>query len=122
VLTKVLLSLAGGLAAVAVAASLLGCSLGQSDLRERNRAVADGRMFLKRLSPGPPAFHVSGAKRVRHDVWRVEVKANRPNRPPPKYACLTIQLDRFAVHVQQRSKHEVRANVRGVRSHFGRCP
>jgi hypothetical protein len=122
VLTKVALPLAALLGAATLAVSLLGCSSGRGDSRERNRALADGRVFLKRLAPGQPAFHVSGAKQVRHNVWRVEVEANRPHPPPPKYACLTIQLDRFAVHVQQRTKLQVRANVRGVRSDFGRCP
>lgn len=117
------LALAALLGATTLAVSLLGCSSDRGDAKERKRAVADVQRFLKAFSRGRPAYHVSGAKQVSDKVWRVEVKANRPHPTSPKYACLTIQLDRFSVHVQQSSKLHIRGNVRGIRSqHFDRCP
>jgi hypothetical protein len=57
-------------------------------------------MFLKATSGGHPAYHVVAASQVGYKLWRVKMKESIPrgNPRPARYACLTIQVDRFRLH------------------------
>jgi hypothetical protein len=125
-LTKALLGCALLLAAAALAFWLIGRPFGGSDSDERARAVADGGRFLSATSgTGHPAYHVAGAFRVAPGVWRVEIKDSLPRGDPrtSRYACITIQLDRFSVAGLVKENGHVRGTVRGVKPilPLGRC-
>jgi hypothetical protein len=125
-LTKALLGFALLLAAAALAFWLIGRPFGGSDSDERARAVADGARFLSATSgTRHPAYHVAGAFRVAPGVWRVEIKESLPRSDPrtPRYACITIQLDRFSLgHIVHKNGH-ARGTVGGVKPilPLGRC-
>jgi hypothetical protein len=125
-LTKALLGCALLLAAAALAFWLIGRPFGGSDSDERARAVADGARFLSATSgTRQPAYHVAGAFRVAPGVWRVETKESLPRGDPrtPKYACITIQLDRFSLADFVQENGQVRGTVRGIKPimPLGRC-
>jgi hypothetical protein len=122
-LTRALLALAVALAAAALAVALLWRSSdGHSE--ERARAVTDAGLILTGSSGGHPAFHVSDASRVSHNVWRVEVKQSLPrgDSRTPQYDCLTIELDRFYSRWHANRRHGFSGTVRGVSSDIGPCP
>ena len=115
-LTKALLGCALLLAAAALAVWLIGRSFGGSHSDERARAIADGARLLSATGVGHPSYHVAGAFRVAPGVWRVEIKESLPRgvRRTPKYACITIQLDRFFVSDFVRKNGQASGTVRGV--------
>jgi hypothetical protein len=125
-LTKALLGCALLLAAAALAFWLIGRPFGGSDSDERDRAVADGARFLSATSgTRQPAYHVAGAFRVAPGVWGVEIKESLPrsDRWSAKYACITIQLDRFSLGDFVQKNGHVRGTVGGVKPimPLGRC-
>jgi hypothetical protein len=108
-----LLVVAIALAAAALAVALFGRPF-QDGSGERTRAVTYAGTVIDSVAGG--SDHVSGASRIAHNLWHVELKENVPRGypRPPTYTCLTIQLDRFYIHAD--------GNRGGVTARDGRCP
>lgn len=107
---KALVVLAALLLAAALALWVFGSPFGGNSggpdsvgTDEHAQAIRDANMFLEATSGGHPAYHVVAASQVGSKLWRVKMKESIPrgNPRPARYACLTIQVNRFRLHRHQ---------------------